>query len=105
MPAAGWELAGYAEYARLAAEGLLATGTGDLFGPLPRAILLVGSWLLWAAVLCRWPGFLRPWFSPFPSLWRVPPWRVPPRRLSRRPKVKVRATACRRWARRTGARR
>src|SRR5882757_7926713 len=52
VPAAGWRLAGHAEYAQLAAAGLHAIAAGDLFVSVPRAILL-GSLVLWGAVLCR----------------------------------------------------
>src|SRR5882757_2532699 len=67
VPAAGWQLAGHAEYARLAAAGLHATAAGDVFVSVPRAIL-PGSLVLWRAVLCRRRrfGFPGPWFSPFP---------------------------------------
>ena len=34
--------------------------------PYPEPYYLVGSLVLWGAVLCRRFGFLRPWFSPFP---------------------------------------
>jgi hypothetical protein len=89
LPAAGWQLADHAEYARLATTGLHAAPTGDLYVSVHRPLLLlVGSLVLWDVALCRRSGF------PFPSPRWVPPWRLawgfPARRFSRRPEVNVR---------------